>query len=93
MFQVHTPGEDDGLIRVHAIGNGFVFGHIGITGEECGTFECVLRGKFPHPPFVDVIHQVETPRHGKEWTRASENGDKSTGLDRTRMDEVRLEVP
>ena len=48
----------------------------------------------PFPPFilVDIVHQVETPGHGENRSRASEDGDKGTGLDRSRMDEIRLDL-
>ena len=42
---------------------------------------------------MDILPEVEAPGHGEERSRASEDGDQGTGLNRTRMDKIRLEVP
>src|SRR5215207_459353 len=91
MFKVNSPGKDNCFIGIHSIRDGFIPRHVRIARKERGPFQCVTGCKLPDPTLMHIIHQIEPPRHAQNGAKPAQDGNPCAGLDRTGMDEVRLE--
>ena len=91
MLEINAPGEDNCLFGIHSVGEGFVARDVRIAGEECLTFQRVTCNSFHPFAFVNVVHQVESPRHGEDGTKAAQHRDERAGLDGSRVNQIRFD--
>jgi hypothetical protein len=91
MLEVNSPGENGSMIGVHAIRNRFVASDICIAGEKRGSFQRVTCRPFHPLALVDILHQIESPRHSKQRVESAQRSNERACLNGTRVDQIRLD--
>lgn len=92
MLNIHSPREDNGFLWVHSKRNSLISRNLRIARKERRLTQYEVRNT-PHPPTALCIHhQIISPRHRQQVTESAQRYEKRTILNRTRMDQIGLNL-